>query len=95
MLRKHFGMEIYPDTKYINAYAALGDYKKIALVWEKLVERDPFNAQYRLSLASAYVKTFQDAKAIREIETAIELSPAFKEQGMAYIRQIRDGKLVR
>ena len=95
LLKKHFGSETYPDTKYVNAYAALGDYKKLTVVWEKLVERDPANAQYRLSLASAYVKTFRDAEAIKQLEKAIELSPGFKTQGEIFIKQIKEGKLQR
>ncbi len=95
LLKKHFGMEVYPEAKYINAYAALRDFDKIVIIWQKLVEQDPVNLRYRLSLASAYIKIRQDEKAITEIEKIIELSPAFKEQGVAYIRQIREGRLDR
>lgn len=95
LLKKHFGAEIYPNTKYVNAYAAIGDYKRLTNVWERLVEIDPINAQYRLSLASAYIKTFRDKEAIEQLEKAIELSPDFKSQGEIFIRQIREGKLKR
>ncbi|MDP3764308.1 MAG: O-antigen ligase family protein [bacterium] len=95
LLKKHFGSEIIADTKYLNAYAAIGDFKKLTLVWEKLVLSNPTSVQYRLGLASAYVKTFQDKKAIEQLEKAIEISPSFKNQGEAFIKQIKSGKLER
>ncbi|MEK9185602.1 MAG: hypothetical protein AAB863_02390, partial [Patescibacteria group bacterium] len=72
LLEKHFGTRIYPDPKYVNAYAAIGDFKKLTIVWEKLVQNDPENWQYRLSLASAYVKIYRDADAIKQLEKTIE-----------------------
>ncbi len=95
LLKKHFGAEVVANPKYINAYFAIGDYKRITEIWEKLVVQNPNDAQYRLSLASAYVKTFQDAKAIKELEKAIELAPNFKAQGEIFIKQIKEGKLKR
>ena len=95
LLKKHFGSEIIADTKYLNAYAAIGDFKKLTMVWEKLVLSNPTNIQYRLGLASAYVKTFQDKKAIEQLEKAIEISPSFKNQGEIFIKQIKSGKLER
>ena len=95
LLKKHFGAEIYPDAKYVNAYAAIGDFKKLTIVWEKLVEKNPEDWQYRLSLASAYIKTYRDQEAISQLKKAIELNPDFKAQGEVFIRQIREGKLQR
>lgn len=95
LLKKHFGTEVVGDPKYVNAYAAIGDFKKVTIIWEKLVENTPSNPQYRLGLASAYVKTFQDKKAIEQLEKAIEISPSFKNQGEIYIQQIKAGKLKR
>ncbi len=95
LIKQHFGSEVYPSTKYINAYAALKDFKKVVFIWEKLIEQDPNNLQYRLGLASAYVKTFQDQKAIQQLEKAIELFPSFKAQGEAFIKQVKEGKLNR
>ena len=95
LLEKHFGTRIYPDPKYINAYVAIGDFKKLTIVWEKLVEKNPEDWQFRLSLASAYVKTYRDQDAIRQLEKAIELNPDFKAQGEVFIKQIKEGKLQR
>ena len=95
LLKKHFGAEVVANPKYINAYVALGKFDKVALIWEKIVAQDPNNAQNRLSLASAYVKTFQDKKAIEQLEKTIELAPAFKQQGEIFIKQIKEGKLKR
>ena len=95
LLEKHFGTRIYPDPKYVNAYAAIGDFKKLTIVWEKLVQNDPENWQYRLSLASAYVKIYRDADAIKQLEKTIEINPDFKAQGEIFIKQIKEGKLKR
>ncbi len=95
LFKKHFGAEIVPNPKFINAYVAIGDFNKVFLIWEKLVAQSPNDVQSRLGLASAYVKTFQDAKAIKELEKAIELAPDFKAQGEIFIKQIKEGKLKR
>lgn len=95
LLEKHFGIRFYPETKYVNAYAAIGDFKKLTIVWEKLVEADPNNWEYRLSLASAYVKTYRDTEAVEQLKKAIELKPEFKQQGEIFINQILEGKLQR
>ncbi len=95
LLKKHFGSEVIGDAKYVNAYAALGDFGRVVLIWEKLVEASPANAAYRFNLASVYVKVFQDKKAIEQLEKAIELSPQFKDQGEAFIKQIKEGKIKR
>ena len=79
----------------IIPYTQFGDFVKLTRVWEKIVESNPDNFQYRLSLASAYIKTFQDTKAIVELQKIIELNSNFKNQGEAYIKQIREGKLQR
>ncbi|MEK7209334.1 MAG: O-antigen ligase family protein, partial [Patescibacteria group bacterium] len=93
LLKKHFGSEIVPELKYINAYAAIGDFKKLLLVWEKIVVQNPANLQYRVSLASAYARLGQNQKAITELEKAIELTPQFKAQGEVLIKQVKEGQL--
>ena len=95
LLKKHFGSEIVPELKYINAYAAIGDFKKLLLVWEKIVAQNPANLQYRVSLASAYAQLGQNQKAIAELEKAIEITPQFKAQGEALIGQIKEGRFGR
>lgn len=95
LLKKHFGTEIYPDPKYVNAYAALGDFRKVARVWEALVAQDTKNLQYRLSLASIYTKLGEPVKAIAEINKAIGIWPSFKDQGETLIEQIGTGRFGR
>lgn len=95
LLKKHFGSEIVPDPKYINAYAAISDFKKLLMVWEKIVAQNPDNFQNRVGLASAYARLGQNQKAIVELERAIEITPQFKAQGEALIKQIREGNLGR
>ena len=92
LLKEHFGVEIYPDPKYVNAYAALGDFGKVTQVWEGLVARNPNDVQYRVSLASIYARIGERAKAIKELNKAIELWPSFKDQGELFIKQIESGQ---
>lgn len=95
LLEKHFGTSVFPDRRYVNAYGAIGDLKKLTLVWEALVVAEPTNFGYRLGLTSIYLKTFADAKAIAQLQKAIELDPNFKAQGEFLIQQIRDGTIQR
>lgn len=95
LLKKQFGAEITPNTKFINAYVAIGDFNKVVLIWEKLVEQNPSDIQTRLGLVSAYIKIFQNKKAIEQLEKAIEINPEFKNQGEIFIKQIKEGKLKR
>ncbi len=95
LLEKHFGTRIYPDPKYVNAYAAIGDFKKLTIVWEKLVQNDPENYEYRLSLAAAYFRTYRDNEAIKELEEAERLNPNLKDRIDSLINGIRTGTMKR
>ena len=95
LLRERFGKIFFPDRRYINAYAAVGNLEKLTATWQALVEQEPENFEYRLGLTSAYLKTFQDEKAIGELREAIELNEAFRAQGEAFISQIRNGTILR
>jgi O-antigen ligase/tetratricopeptide (TPR) repeat protein len=95
LLYKHFGTRIYPDAKYVNAYAALGDYEKLAIVWEKLVQTDPNNYEYRLSLAAAYFRTYRDNEAIKELEEVKRLNPNLSNNIETLIKGIQTGEMKR
>ncbi len=95
LLKKHFGEEIVPDPRYVNAYVAIGDFKKVLMVWERVVAQNPTNIQYRVSLASAYARLGQNQKAIAALEKAIETAPQFKARGEDFIKQIQEGRFGR
>lgn len=95
LLEKHFGTRIYPDAKYVNAYAAIGDYKKLTIVWEKLVQTDPNNYEYHMSLAAAYFRTYRDSEAIKELEEVKKLNPNLTSNIETLINGIRTGTMQR
>lgn len=92
LLTSAFGTALIPENLFINAYAASGQYGKVALLWEMRVKANPGEAQAHLGLAAAYVELKRSAAAIAEIQKTMELVPAFKEQGEYFIREIRAGR---
>ncbi len=80
------------DMNFVKAYSTLGDNLKSIEILEKLVEENPENVQYHISLAAAYFENKQNIKSIAELEKAIELDPNFKEQGERFIEEIKAGK---
>ena len=92
LLKKRFGSEILPEQRFVSAYLAAGDYERVVEVWKKIIEKNPNNAQYYVSLAATYLQIGQRDKAIESLEKAIELEPRFKEQGEYYINEIKAGR---
>ena len=76
----------------LQAYYNAGFYDRVVDIWEGRVERDPGNAQARISLAASYLAAGDRQKAVENIQRAIEINPNFKEQGEFYIREIRAGR---
>ncbi len=93
LLKKHFDKVIFSDIRYINAYSAHKDFERMALIWESVVESNPANFEYRLGLVSIYLKTYQDQKAVEQLQKAIELNPDFSQQGQIFIQQILNGTI--
>jgi len=91
-LMKDYGGTIIPDERFITAYNERKMFDKVEAIWEKFVEENPENAQYRVSLAAGYLQTGKRQKAIEQLQKAIELEPRFKQQGEYYINEIRAGR---
>ena len=92
LLEKHFGKKVISDKQFVNAYAKIGDYETVKHIWQTLIEQEPNNAQYYVSLAATYMQLNWREEAIQTLEKAIELEPKFKEQGEFFIKEIRAGK---
>lgn len=92
LLQKHFGTIVVPDPKLLTAYARVGRYDRIKDAWLSLIEKDPSNVQYRISLAATYLKLGDRIMSIKELEKAIVLSPELKQQGETWIREIKAGR---
>ncbi len=87
-----YGTVLVPDTRFINAYATVGDIRSVASIWEALIEVNPENLEYRLSLAATYVQLGRRQNSITELEKIIEINPDTKDQIDFYINEIRAGR---
>ncbi len=87
-----FGTVTPDDNRLVQAYAKVGQHDKVVTIWQGRVEKSPSNAQYHLSLASAYLENNERQKAVKEIESAIEMEPKLKDQGQYYINEINAGR---
>jgi tetratricopeptide (TPR) repeat protein len=79
---------VISDNRFLQAYAAIGDYQNVISILSARLAGDPTNMQYELSLASAYLQTGNKQKAISIINQMIAQDPTFKDQGEQYIQQI-------
>jgi O-antigen ligase/tetratricopeptide (TPR) repeat protein len=90
LLLEEFGTVNVADQILTQAYSAVQDYGRLRGIWQAFVDQDPFNTQYRVSLAGAHLLLGMKEEAISQLEEAIRLDPSFKAQGEAYIQQIRN-----
>ncbi len=93
LLDEHFGTPIYPDQRYVQAYARRGNFEKVVRVWGAFVKREPENYAYRVSLGATYARLGRIGEAIQEIQEAIRLEPAFRAQGEEFINDLRAGRV--
>ncbi len=92
LLKKHFGAAIIADNQFINAYARVGNYKKVKEIWQLFIEKEPNNIQYHVSLAATHIQLGERQEAIKTLEKAIEANPQFKQQGEYYINELKAGR---
>ena len=96
LLIPRYGTIAIPDDRFVRAFIKVGDYEKVAEIWEKRISNlqaeGKDNAQYHVSLAGAYLELGKREKSISELEKAIKLNPDFKKQGEYYIDEIRAGR---
>jgi tetratricopeptide (TPR) repeat protein len=81
---------VITDNRFLQAYAAIGNYQTVIDILTERLVSDPTNLQYKLSLASAYLQTGQKQKSISLLNEIIAQDPAFKTQGEKYIQQIQN-----
>ena len=78
ILKETYGTYIIADLRIMNAYNLAGEFNKVVMIWKKIIEKSPNNAQYRVSFGAAYLQTGERAKAIEQLKKAIEIEPSFK-----------------
>ncbi len=92
LLTKIFKGGVADDDRFINAYAAVNRYDKVVEIWQARVAANPTNPQAHISLAASYLANKQRSKAIDELRVAIQLNPAFKDNGEHFISEIQAGR---
>jgi O-antigen ligase/tetratricopeptide (TPR) repeat protein len=85
-------LEYLTDQRILGVYLEKGMYQKIEQIADMQIKANPNNPQTYLSLAGLYLKMNRRNEAIQQIQKAIVLQPAFKEQGEFYIKEIREGR---
>jgi Tfp pilus assembly protein PilF len=84
--------QIATDDRLLAAYINLEDFDTVVEIWKTRVAQDPKNQQVHLSLAAAYLKAGKRMEAVKEIQVAIDVNPALKQQGEFYINEIKAGR---
>ncbi|MCK9352071.1 MAG: O-antigen ligase family protein [Candidatus Paceibacterota bacterium] len=92
LLTERFGTDLVYNENLITAYAANKQFDKIITILQKKLATGE-DSQTRLRLAAAFLETGDKANAILEIQKIQAANPNFKEQGDAYINEIRTGKI--
>ncbi len=85
-------LNLLSDPKLLQVAESLKLYDFIIEVAQQKMKQEPNNAQVRVSLAAVYLKMGRNYDAVEQIKKAIEIEPAFKEQGEFYIKEIESGR---
>lgn len=93
ILVKQFGTPYVGEPRLGQAYMQARLFDKAARVWESLVASNPAGYRERAQLGITYAALGRTDDAIREVEKAIEVEPAFKAQGEQILQQIRSGAI--
>ncbi len=92
LLTEGFGTLTVDSEQLVRAYFDAKLYDRVVVIWQGRVERNPTDPQTRVSLAAAHLAAGNRAAAVTELARAVELNPAFKEQGEFLIREIEAGR---
>ncbi len=71
-------------------YSAVKNFQEITLLYEKMIELEPANADLYAKLAAAYKELGQIAKAKEAVQKALELNPDFKEEAEAFLKSLEE-----
>ena len=90
-----YGLDYSPEglkfiLSLINAYAKVGNYQKVAFLYEELIKKYPDNPQFYASLAATYAKLGEKEKAIFYVKEAIKLNPSLKEEAEAFLKTLEE-----
>jgi len=75
--------------RMVDLYFKLGNYKKLAEIYEALVKLNPRDPQYYASLAAAYKQLGEIDKAIKAAQTAAQIDPTYAKEAQDFINSLR------
>jgi len=83
------------DPRIDSAYAARGQYDKIADIWAAHVAAQPDDAKGYFTLSAAYYAAGDKAKAIQTLQDVAQKIPSSASDAQAYITQIQNGTIAK
>ncbi|MHB1117911.1 MAG: O-antigen ligase family protein [Minisyncoccota bacterium] len=95
MFRKAYELApeyIDAENFYVRMLMEGEKYDEVNRVLEAHIKRIPDDADAHVKLSALYFEMGRRAEAVAEIRRAIEIDPAFAEQGAGYIREIEAGR---
>jgi len=94
-MEEQFGSAHPPLARIAQAYMVAGRLNDAIQVAENLIEKEPEELRWRLSLAQLYIRAFRDTEAIEQLQQISELEPGLSNQMNTLIEQIRSGTINR
>ncbi len=91
LIKEAYGSDVLADKRFVNAYIKINRMDRVLEIWKKLIEKNPKEVQYRMSLAATYFEMGEKSNAIQELKKTIELNPQLKTKLEGYIKQIQSG----
>jgi tetratricopeptide (TPR) repeat protein len=89
-LQKGYQLRTADAQRLVGVYYKMGDYESMAILYERLIEQDPKNAQYWVQLAVVYAKLGRTRDAVSATNRALELdsSAKFQAEAEAFLKSL-------
>lgn len=75
-------------NRLVSVYVNLGDFPKIAWMYELLVANNGQSAQYRASLAVSYARIGKIDEAVTQARKAAEIDPSFESEASSFVQSL-------
>ena len=82
------------DSRVLEAYFAVGNYKKVVDLLNEELSHSPNNLQLELTLAAAYQAAGQNSSAVKELQAIETANPNYKDQIDSYIKDVQSGQKI-
>jgi len=78
--------------RLIRSYLIRKNFKKIAFLYEAMIELQPNSADLYARLAATYKEIGEIEKARQTVQRAVELDPSFKEEAEMFLKLLKEDK---